>query len=174
VATEPKRLYEQFAPPERLTLLIEAMARGDDKEAERLHRTCPRFSYTGPDAEFSGRCTMAFDVMAVVTIDLRCAWAKLQVMRCVLGSIRDMAVAHRVTAALAFLDGERCGKGLPQCEFFARPLPEPETDETAPEEDANGVDEDDDPDAGDPDDEVVDPSPAEVDHGGGWTRWSGG
>jgi hypothetical protein len=101
--------------------------------------------------------------MAVVTIDLRCAWAKLHVMRCVLGGIRDMAVAHRITAALAFLDGERCGKGLPQCEFFAKPLPEPEADETAPDD----KDDLDDPgdDSDDDDEEVVDPSPAQIDQG---------
>jgi hypothetical protein len=166
VATEPKRLYDQFAPPERLTLLIEAMARDDAAEAERLQRTCPRVSYTGPDVRFTERYTLAFDIMAVVTIDLRCMWGKLHVMRCVLGGIRDMAVAHKITAALAFIDGERCGKGLPQCEFFAKPLPEPEADETASDEDE--VEPHDDPDELhiDADDyEVVDPTPAEVDHG---------
>jgi hypothetical protein len=167
VATEPKRLYEQFAPPERLTLLIEAMARDDAGEAERLQRTCPRFSYTGPDVQFTERYTLAFDIMAVVTIDLRCLWGKLHVMRCVLGGIRDMAVAHRIAASLAFIDGQRCGKGLPQCEFFARPLPEPAAEETATDEDEVELGDDADcpnVDAGD-DDEVVDPTPAEADHG---------
>src|SRR3954468_2353620 len=139
------------------------MARREPGEAQRLQRTCPRASYSGPDVQFTERYTLAFDVMAVVTIDLRCAWAKLHVMRCVLGGIRDMAVAHRVTAALAFIDGERCGKGLPQCEFFAKPLPEPEADETAPDDKDDLDDPGDDPD--DDDDEVVDPSPAQVDHG---------
>src|SRR5688572_32439728 len=92
------KLYDQFQPPERLTLLIEAMARDDAAEARRLQDSCPRRSYTGPDVLFTERYTLAFDVMAVVTIDLRCAWAKLHVMRCVLGGIRDMAVAHKVTA----------------------------------------------------------------------------
>src|SRR3954454_2253733 len=119
------------------------MARNDEAEAQRLQRTCPHASYTGPDVQFTERYTLAFDVMALVTIDLRCAWAKLQVMRCVLGGIRDMAVAHRITATLAFVDGERCGKGLPQCEFFAKPLPEPvEEGDNEPDSD----DEDPDPD----------------------------
>ena len=73
--------YEQFAPPERLTLLIEAMARDDAAESRRLQDTCPRVAYTGPDVRFTERYTLAFDIMAVVTIDLRCAWAKLHVMR---------------------------------------------------------------------------------------------
>ena len=33
MATDPTRHYEQFAPPERLTLLIEAMARAGEKLA---------------------------------------------------------------------------------------------------------------------------------------------
>src|SRR4029453_18048684 len=81
VSGDPTKLYEQFAPPERLALLIEAMARNDAAEAQRLHRTCPRFTYTGPDVQFTERYTLAFDIMAVISIDLRCAWAKLHVMR---------------------------------------------------------------------------------------------
>src|SRR5205085_2944266 len=158
----PTKLYDQFQPPERLTLLIEAKARDDAAEARRLQDTCPRLSYTGPDVRFTERYILAFDIMAVVTIDLRCVWAKLHVLRCVLGGIRDMAVAHRVTAALAFIDGERCGKGLPQCEFFAKPLPEPEADDATPDHEDDIDDPGDDP---DDDDEVLDPSPAQIDHG---------
>jgi hypothetical protein len=168
VATDPTKLYEQFQPPERLTLLIEAMARDDAAEAQRLHRTCPRATYTAQDPQFEDRWDMAFDIMAVVNIDLWCLCGKLRVMRCALGGIRDMAVAHRITAALAFIDGERCGKGLPQCEFFAKPLPEPEAEETAPEEDENEIGDDDadpDVDKGDDDEVVVDPSPGQIDHG---------
>jgi hypothetical protein len=118
-------LYDRFEPPERLTLVIEAMARDDAREAERLQRTCPRFSYTGPDVQFTERYTLAFDIMAVVTIDLRCVWGKLQVMRCVLGGIRDMAVAHKVTAALAFIDGSDAAKGCPSASSSPNPCQSP-------------------------------------------------
>src|SRR4051812_48957539 len=74
VATDPTKLYEQFQPPERLTLLIEAMARDDDAEAQRLQRPCPRIAYTARDPQFEDRWDMAFDILAVVTIDLRCMW----------------------------------------------------------------------------------------------------
>jgi hypothetical protein len=61
-------LYERFQPPERLTLLIEAMARDDAAEAGRLRDSCPRVSYSGPEADFMERCSMSFDILAVVTI----------------------------------------------------------------------------------------------------------
>ena len=126
MATEPTRLYEQFAAAERLTLLLEAMARDDAAEAQRLRRTCPRATYTSEDPEFEDRWTMAFDIMSVVCIDLRCLWGKLTVLRWVLGEVREMATAQNITAAFAFLDGERCGKGRKQMGFFARPMPQPD------------------------------------------------
>lgn len=162
-ATEPKRFYEEFTPPERLTLLLEAMARSDEKEAQRLQRTCPRVTYTGQDVEFADRWTMAFDILAVVAIDLRCMWGKLHVLQWVLENTRVIATSHHITATLAFVEGERCGRGLPQCEFFARPLPEPDADGDEElvlpddEEDANDDDEN--------DDEVPDPTPEQVDQG---------
>ncbi len=80
MAGDPTKLYEQFQPPERLTLLLEAMARDDADEAGRLQRTCPRLTYTMQDAEFGERWAMAFDIMAVVCIDLRAMWAKLHLL----------------------------------------------------------------------------------------------
>jgi hypothetical protein len=122
---QPTKLYEQFQPPERLTLLLEAMARNDDAEVERLQRSCPRSTYTGQDRQFEDRWTMAFDILAVVCIDLRCLWGKMHVLRWVLGEVREMATAQNINAAFAFLDGERCGKGKRQMGFFARPMPHP-------------------------------------------------
>jgi len=126
MATDPPaKLYDQFAPAERLTLVLEAMARGDVAEAERLQRSCPRKSYTQADAQYEERFSMAFDILAVVTIDLRCMWGKLHVLRWVLGEVREMATAQNINAAFAFLDGERCGKGKRQMGFFSRPMPNP-------------------------------------------------
>ena len=162
MAGDPTKMYDRFAPPERLTLLIEAMARDDGHEVERLQRSCPRATCTAQDPEFEDRSSMAFDTLAVVTIDLRCMWGKLHVLRWVLGSIREMATAHRITAALGFIDGERCGKGLKQCEFFAKPLPQHDDGEelhTDPPPDEG----DDDDDEGD--EEVLEPTPEQVDSG---------
>ena len=99
-------LLDRLKPQERLTLYIEAMARDDAAESSRLQSSCPRSSYTGPDPRFYQRLTMAFDVMAVVTIDLRCMWGKLHALQWALETARTVATAQNVTAAPAFLDGE--------------------------------------------------------------------
>ena len=74
------KLYDRLKPQERLTLYIEAMARDDAAESSRIQSTCPRSTYTGPDPRFYERLSMAFDVTAVVTIDLRCMWGKLHLL----------------------------------------------------------------------------------------------
>ena len=122
MATDPTRLYERFEPPERLTLVLEAMARDDDGEVARLQRSCPRKTYTQQDAEYEERVSMAFDIMAVVCIDVRAMWAKLHVLESVLDNARSVAVAHHVTAGLAFVEGVRCAQGLKPTDFFSRPL----------------------------------------------------
>src|SRR5690349_21783090 len=119
------RLYDQLKPAERLRLVLEAMARDDATESQRLHGTCPRGSFTGPDRKFSDRIEMAFAVASVVLVDLRCMWGKLHMLQWVRGNVvKDLVTAQHVTAALAFIDGEQCGQGEPQIHFFAQPLPE--------------------------------------------------
>jgi hypothetical protein len=124
VATDPgARLYEQFAPPERLTLMLSALARGDQAEACRLRDTCPRKMYTQSDDAFEGRLQLAFDTMAVIFIDVMCLWGKLKVLRWVTDAARDFAPAGVIGASLSFIDGWRFGQGRPQTPFFARKLP---------------------------------------------------
>ena len=119
-------LFDRLKPQERLTLYIEAMARDDAAESSRIESSCPRSTYTGPDPRFYQRLTMAFDVMAVVTIDLRFLWGKLDLLHWVMEQVvPEMATALHITAGLGFIEGEHCGQGLPQIHFFSRPLPEP-------------------------------------------------
>src|SRR4029453_4075606 len=120
---------------ERLTLLLEAMAREDEPEVERLQTTCPRVTYTGQDLQFEDRLSLHFANLAGVTIDLRCMWGKLHVLHWLMGNTGQIAVRHHLTAALAFVDGIRCGQGLKQCEFFAKPLPPPEAEVVEADED---------------------------------------
>lgn len=47
--------YKQFTPIERTNLTYAALARGDLEDAERLWATCPRFSYTTRDFEYTLR-----------------------------------------------------------------------------------------------------------------------
>ena len=49
------KLYDSLTPEERFRLDLEAMARGDRGESERLTRTCPRRNYVMNDWGFAGR-----------------------------------------------------------------------------------------------------------------------
>ena len=66
-----QNLYDQFAPPERLTLYLEAMAREDWREAGVLRSSCPRRTYSCLDLAFADRQEMAGDVTSLVCIDLQ-------------------------------------------------------------------------------------------------------
>jgi hypothetical protein len=133
------KLYDQFAPPEWLTLVLEALARDDGGEVRRLAASCPRKAYTAPDLEFGDRVRVAFDTVAVVCIDLRALNCRLHALHWAVAAAREMATLHQINADMAFLDGFLCGKGRPQIEFYVHDekAREPATDAVA----------DDDPDA---------------------------
>jgi hypothetical protein len=166
-----QKLYDRLKPPERLTLLLEAMARDDAAEARRLTDSCPVRSYSGPDHGFHGRLDMAFGTVAVVCIDLRCVWAKLQMLHWVIGEVvPQLTTAQHITSTLAFLEGSHWARGQRQLDFFARPLPAPVEADVIEEGDVD----DDDP-QGDPppaedededeDEDVAEPSRRDVERG---------
>ena len=52
MAADPmSRHYAALTAPERFALVVEAMARRDSAEADRLEDTCPRLTYRMEDAE---------------------------------------------------------------------------------------------------------------------------
>jgi hypothetical protein len=131
-------------PAERaLTLLLEALARGDEAEADRLHASCPRKTYTQQDAAFNGRLSLAFETMALVCIDLRCMWGKLQMLQWSLLVTEHFALERQLNASFAFLDGGRCAEGLPQLDWFANAPPSAGA-ELGEEDEPGGDDEQDD------------------------------
>ena len=124
MATNPAgQLYDQFAPPERLTLMLSALARGDEAEAERLRDSCPRKTYTQNDEAYEARLQLSFDTMMCVCVDLRCMWGKLVVLHWAAETAKELATANHITASLAFVDGARCARGQSQTAFFARARP---------------------------------------------------
>jgi hypothetical protein len=116
------KLYETFAPRERLVLLLEAMARGDEGETLRLRRSCPRKTYSGPDAAFDDRLELALDTAAMVCAELSSLTAQLRLLHWAIINVRHFATMHHIVADMAFLEGVRCAQGLPQAAFFAREL----------------------------------------------------
>jgi hypothetical protein len=114
-------LYPWLEPQERFTLLLKALARGDEAEALRLHGTCPRRSYTRQDGRFHGRVSLSFEIVTLVYADLRCVWGRLQALHWAMGVVHGSAADRHVDAALAFLEGGRCARGLPQMAWFPDP-----------------------------------------------------
>ena len=49
------KLYDRLDPDERFRLVLEAAARGDEEEIERLRDTCPRAEYKASDIAYSDR-----------------------------------------------------------------------------------------------------------------------
>jgi hypothetical protein len=123
------KLYEHFDGSERLTLVLEALSRGDHGEADRLSGSCPHKSYTMRDAAFGDRLDTAFDLMAIACIDLRCLTGKVQTLEWAIGGMRLLSTHHHITATFAFMEGERLGKRLPQMDFFRR-LPDATADDS--------------------------------------------
>ncbi|MDB5328917.1 MAG: hypothetical protein JWP03_68 [Phycisphaerales bacterium] len=116
------KLYETFAPKERLVLLLEAKARGDEGETMRLWRSCPRKTYSGPDAAFDDRRELALDSAAMVCAELSSLTAQLRLLHWAAANVRHFDTMHHIVADMAFLEGVRCAQGLSQTPFFARKL----------------------------------------------------
>ncbi len=69
-----KRLYDRLKPEERFRLALEALARDDEEELDRLGRTCPRKTYSQIDAEYldlleaSSRVADQFAILWLATV----------------------------------------------------------------------------------------------------------
>jgi hypothetical protein len=75
------RHYEMLRGPERFALMIEAMARGDETEADRLEDTCPRLTYRCEEAEFRDRMKRAYSIAATVALNMRAGLARIQMAK---------------------------------------------------------------------------------------------
>jgi hypothetical protein len=118
-----------------VTLTLEAMAREDQAEVDRLGTSCPRKTYEQCDIAFEQRMDLAFDTMAVVCIDLRGLWGKLHILHWAMGVARQMATWHQIHASMAFLDGHGCAQGKRQMDFFGKKRAAHEHAEDAHDED---------------------------------------
>lgn len=64
-------IYEQLTPAQRIIASIEAMARGDEKEEERLIKTCPKKLYNISDPVYAYRLEALQDMAMAVECDMR-------------------------------------------------------------------------------------------------------
>jgi hypothetical protein len=70
--------YETLTPHERFALMTEAMARGDDVEADLLGDKCPQFTYRCDDAEFRDRMKRAYHIAMAVALNMRAGLARVE------------------------------------------------------------------------------------------------
>ncbi|MDP9455592.1 MAG: hypothetical protein CYG60_15430 [Actinobacteria bacterium] len=103
------RLYDRLTPEERFRLDVEAMARGDREESERLTRTCPRRNYVMNDRGFAGRWQLAIEL----TLRVYARVAQLLERLHMLEAFRTLPpYANRLArnvAEEAYFDGHKAG-----------------------------------------------------------------
>jgi hypothetical protein len=112
-------LYDNFKPQERLVLVLEALARGDEDEADRVRYSCPRKTYTAPDVAFDDRFSMALDFSMVACMDLRALTCQIRLLQFVVADVLHFGTMHHIDAQLAFVDGARCAERQSQSPYFA-------------------------------------------------------
>ncbi len=103
------KLYDKLTPEERFRLDLEAMARGDREESERLTRTCPRRTYVMNDWGFAGR----WQLSAELTLRVYARIAQLLERLWMVEAFRTLSpYSNRLTQNIAeevYFDGHRAG-----------------------------------------------------------------
>jgi hypothetical protein len=99
------RLYDRFGRDERLRLLVAALARHDEREAQRLWEKCPRATVRGPAPAFTDAFEFLQRSVTAITVLLEPKLSKLELLE----SLRELwavlvdQIAH--AAAFAVWDG---------------------------------------------------------------------
>jgi hypothetical protein len=109
MASDPlKHHYACLTPAERLA--IEAMARGDEKEADRLEDACPKLNYRHNDAEFRDRMQRSYTIALLAMNNLQKLLAVIRCSNVFVEQHRAYADGPKLVAACAFLYGRDYGK----------------------------------------------------------------
>src|SRR3954462_11755391 len=101
--------YETLTGAERFTLMIEAMARKDEVECDRLEDSCPHLLYRCEDVEFRDRVRRAYHVAAAVCLNMREGLARVRMAEALRLTTEQWAVAPAKIAEVAFLYGRAYG-----------------------------------------------------------------
>jgi hypothetical protein len=90
--------------------MLEALARGDNAEADRLDDTCPSFTYNLYDAEYRDRFQRCYLIALMVSLNLK--WRLEQIRTAVLFCKlhRDFAWPPQLVATTALLYGREYGR----------------------------------------------------------------
>ena len=97
------RNYAALTPPERFTLIVEAWARGDTAEADRLEDTCPKLDYRHNDAEFRDRLQRSYTIALLMSVNLQKLLALVRCSNVFIEQHRVYADGPKLVAACALL-----------------------------------------------------------------------
>lgn len=103
------KLYDALTPEERFRVTIKALGRDDAAEVERLHRGCPRKTYTMADAGFADRLEASDVLTSCVLVELASKLAKLRMIEAmgILGEYLEGLDQNGGT--IAYLEGFQAG-----------------------------------------------------------------
>ena len=103
------KFYDRFDPDERFRLALEAAARGDEEEIERLRDTCPRVKYTAIDIAYSDRISGSLKITMMLCQLLTPSLTKLQTLAA-FREVLSYTFDHGInTARLAYVRGHERG-----------------------------------------------------------------
>ncbi len=63
-------IYEKLTAQQRVIASIEALARDDEEEKERLKDSCPQYTYKMTDNAYSGKMRALYDIAMVSAFDM--------------------------------------------------------------------------------------------------------
>jgi len=101
--------YDRFDPDDRFRLVLEAAARGDEEEIERLRDTCPRVRYTAIDIAYSDRISGSLKMTMLICQLLAPSLTKIRTLAA-FRKVLSYAFDHCInTAQLAYVRGHERG-----------------------------------------------------------------
>src|SRR5436305_41128 len=109
VADALARNYRVLTPPERFSLMVEALARDDQTEADRLEDTCPKLNYSHNDAEFRDRLQRSYTIALLMCVNLQKLLAVIRCSGVFVDCHREFAHPPTLVATCAFLFGRQYG-----------------------------------------------------------------
>jgi hypothetical protein len=103
------RNYKELTAPERFTLTVEAMARGDEVEADRLEDSCPKLHYRMDDAEYRDRMQRSYALALLAMLNLQKVLAVIRCSTVFVENHREFSHPPTIVATCAFLYGRQYG-----------------------------------------------------------------
>ena len=101
--------YDRFDPEERFRLTLEALARGDEEEVERLSDSCSRSTFAMNDPAYVNRVRAGLQMTMTIFLDLAPRLAELRMIetfRAIQPSARTLL---QTEVAFAYFNGHRSG-----------------------------------------------------------------